>query len=153
MVSHPLTGHWRLAWTHQRVNHVNLQHISYGLLPPTSVRVAKLHQLIYVERKSFVNILDLRFVDGHQATWTLEGVIQSYSPLTPTIPIDFHVEYQRGKLQSRSLMSRPEHWLAPYADREFILTSSAKTTTVMIGEESRIDKNANAELALLLRVD
>ncbi len=146
MVSHPLTGNWRLAWTHQRISPVNLQHISYGLLPRSPVRVANLHQLIYVERKTWIDVLDLEFPDGQEATWTVQGVITSFNP-SHTVPIELHVEFQQAILRSP-----PTHWLAPYSDKEFRLAATAKATTTVLGSESRVDCNAEGQMTLLRRV-
>lgn len=148
---HPLTGSWRLVWTQANKHKVqDLHKLSLGILPSQRVQVADVRQEISVEQSLWIDIADLVFDDGYEATWVAEGTFDE-SPLE-TCPVDIRVSMKSARLMSRS--GKPSMGLATFADNSFDFKPvvPARAETIVLGYENRVDRDLGGRLAMLRRM-
>lgn len=155
MLSHPLTGTWRLGWTQTNRTEasgkmaVHLPSISVGRLPSHSAMVSNVRQTIDVERGTWVDMCDIETHDDKfLGTWTMWGVLEPVSEISA--PFDLTMSYTIGCL--RSCRGTAPKWLDPLIDRKLPLHPHvARATTLAISETHRIDRDRYGRLAMLLR--
>lgn len=149
--SHPLTGSWRLAWSQSNRHKLHDLHmITNGLLPHTQVELVGIRQEISIERGTWLDIADVVFFGGYEATWAVHGYIDTCLPRSCPIAVNVH-------MHAAHLVGRhgtPNDWLRPFLSRGvFDLGSSyeAYAETIFIGTESRVDRDNTGKLAVLRR--
>lgn len=148
---HPLTGSWNLAWRLKNRHKVHDLHvITNGLLPHSRVELADIRQEISIERGTWLDIADIVFCDGYEATWAVHGYVETCLPDICPIWVDVHMH--AAHLVSRS--GTPSEWLRPFLARSVFDLGTKHTASaeiIFIGRESRVDRDTTGKVAILRR--
>ena len=150
---HPLHGKWSLAWTPswtptRRTPKIGLDTLSYGLLPPYRVTVTKMLQTF--SDKVCKDIAYLEFDNGFEATWEVVGPLE-LSNDGLGVPIQVDVTYTRAHLLASKSGMPPPPTMETWLGRSWTAHIRARSTVVVLGRDSRIDKSPEHQIVMFKR--
>ena len=151
---HPLTGSWKLIWNelkgvryHMGRVPTTLSHISMKTLPTYPCIITSLNQHIDVERRVWIDSLDLIIPDTDAtATWTIYGRLKNSPGIE--LPSMLEISYEYGTLSD---VDDPT-CLAEYTDINLKLQGQGKAMTVFMKDMYRIDRDMHQRSAYLERI-
>lgn len=151
---HPLTGSWKLVWNELKGvrytmgnTRTTLSYISMKTLPTYPCIITSLNQHIDVERRLWIDSLDLIIPDTDAtAKWTIYGRLKNSPDIE--IPSMLEITYEYGTLSG---VEDPT-CLSEYTDTHLKLQGQGKAMTVFMNDIYRIDRDMHQRSAYLERI-